>query len=286
MRSTDLFLLREKSLLHDFNTTFQFDRVGQRTRTSQAGVGKCLFFFSFKTVFASSIAGKCLANVVYNINKWGKNKQSSIATNIPSASIAKIIGPAPASPRNMAAHTIFSSFCCLSSHCFTVISATLPIFTTVAQLFTLWLVPNSFWLHDLIGSLLFLIPLCGVKSGEKWVRNGFKVLKLIPLTPQMFRNEPQASEAQQRTTQRTYASVIKPCAPQIDMVSIKTAVEDLSWPFLVSIFLVTADLAVFYKVPETSVLSFISFTTNCRRLLQLLPQIDKKIRPFKDHSVQ
>lgn len=48
------------------------------------------------------------------------------------------------------------------------------------------------------------------------------------LTPQMFCNEPQASEAQQRTTQRTYASVIKPCAPQIDMVSIKSAAEDLS----------------------------------------------------------
>lgn len=69
-----LVFIEEKSLLQDFNKTFQFDRVGQRNRTSQAGVGKCLFIFSFKTVFASSISGKCLANAVYNINKWGKNK--------------------------------------------------------------------------------------------------------------------------------------------------------------------------------------------------------------------
>lgn len=57
--------------------------------------------------------------------------------------------------------------------------------------------------------------------GEKRFQ-GFKVDSLL------FRNEPQASEAQQRTTQRTNASLIKPCALQIDMVSITSAAEDLS----------------------------------------------------------
>lgn len=75
-----------------------------------------------------------------------------------------------------------------------------------------------------------------------------------------FHNESQGTEIIQQTARPwAYVSVIKcfskrpisdalrqtKCAPQIDMVLIKNATAELTWPILVSIFLVSADLAVF-----------------------------------------
>lgn len=86
------------------------------------------------------------------------------------------------------------------------------------------------------------------------------------------------------------------CAPQIVMVSIKNAtsyrVQHFPGHFLFP-YLQLVLTVLFLKVQETSVLSFISFTTNCRQRScfswQALQQHDsfiyiykKKIKPFQD----